>query len=60
MTARGEQHGRAKLTIWEVVAIRLVLAEPEPPSVSAVARAFAVDRRTVQRVRDGKRWGWVG
>jgi len=58
-TVRGEQHGRAKLTMWDVIAIRLVFEEPDPPSIEDVARAFSLDRRSVRSVRDRINWKWL-
>jgi len=60
MNARGERHGRAKLSMWDVIAIRCLLSiRIDPPSVSAIARAFEISRRTVTGIRSGKNWGWL-
>lgn len=59
MMAMGEDHGRAKLTIWDVAAIKLLLAEPSAPPMTHVARAFGVNPPQVQRIRKGECWGWL-
>lgn len=52
----GEGHAQAKLTAWEVVAVRLVLKEDKASSVARVARAFRVSHTTVRDIRDYRYW----
>lgn len=55
--ARGERHGRAKLSIWDVVAIRALFDLRDRPSISRIAAAFGISRQHVLRLRDGVHWG---
>lgn len=57
--ARGEKHGRAKLSMWDVVAIRALFGPADHPSVSRIAKAFGISRRHVVRLRDGDHWGHI-
>lgn len=52
--ARGERHGRAKLTVEKVLAIRA-----DGRSVRAVARAFGISRKQVRRILDREQWAHV-
>lgn len=54
MMAMGEEHGRAKLTTWDVLAIRALHDDAVPkwdrPSIAATARAFGVGTRNIRRI----------
>ncbi|MFN4017640.1 MAG: helix-turn-helix domain-containing protein [Reyranella sp.] len=52
--ARGEAHGRAKLTNAEVRAIR-----SDGGTVYGIAKRFGISRRQVRRILDGDHWGHV-
>jgi len=56
-TARGEAVGTAKLTVEAVRAVRQRVAAGE--AVSAVARAYGVDRKSIRRVVQGVYWQWL-
>jgi len=53
-SAIGTQNGRAELTEMEVTVIRNRLASGE--SMSSIAKAFHVDRKTVPAIRDRRTW----
>jgi hypothetical protein len=55
--ARGERHGRAKLTDNDVRVIRRILADGG--SQSLAARWFAVSKGTIQDIARGKNWRWL-
>ncbi len=60
-SARGESHGRAKLSAGEVQQIRL-LAEGGEWTVSALARAFDISRAAIRKVIKGVTWNddmWI-
>lgn len=61
MMAMGEDHGRAKLTTWDVLAIRALhdLPKHERPSIRATARAFGVGTRNVRRIILRQVWRWL-
>jgi hypothetical protein len=54
--ARGERHGMAKLSMWDVCAIRALFEGDLTPSISRIARAFGLNRSTVRKIRDRKIW----
>lgn len=54
-TARGESHGRAKLSAGEVQQIRL-LAEGDEWSISAMARSFGVSRAAIRKIIRRDTW----
>lgn len=58
MRARGERHGRAKLTLWDVCAIRALFLPPMPrlPVITRIATAFGISERQVRKIRDGMNW----
>ena len=49
--ARGEKHGRAKLTADQVLAIRV-----DGRSIRSIARAFGISRKQVRRILDREAW----
>ena len=51
---KGEMHGRAKLTEFDIVAIRKLAAEIGP---SAIARRFKVAPSTISLIVSRQRWG---
>lgn len=51
---RGEQHGHAKLTEEDVLAIYRSSARQE-----TVARIYGIARQTVSDIRIGRRWKWL-
>lgn len=51
---RGERNSQAKLTVEEVRAIFL-----DPRNAAEVAAEYHVDRRQINRIRNGDRWGWA-
>lgn len=57
MNLRGEDHPHAKLTMWDVIAIRCLIAELT--SVSRIARAFGVDRKTIRSIDRRLIWNWL-
>lgn len=54
MRARGERHGRAKLTEEQVIIIRT-----NGKSVRSTAREFGISRATVRRIRDRILWSHI-
>jgi hypothetical protein len=50
MMAHGEKHGRAKLSLWEICAIRALFLHPMPPPMARVARAFGITPAHVRRI----------
>lgn len=54
--ARGERASGAKLSVWDVAAIRALFAGEQPPTVYGVAKAYGISRRQVRRIRDGQHW----
>lgn len=57
---RGELHGRAKLSIWDVAAIKLLFEDrSSAPPMTRAARAFGVTPAQVRRILRGERWGWM-
>ena len=56
-TLRGERNAASKLTEGQVRDIRRRLAAGE--SRRSLARAFGVDKRTVQFIERGRKWGWL-
>jgi len=54
VTARGEEHCRAKLTEAEVLAIFR-----DGRNQKDTAKAFGVSKATVCFIRDGRNWGWL-
>jgi hypothetical protein len=56
-TARGEQHGRAKLTRDAVRAIwaRLTAGDTK----SRIAKEYGVSRRAIRLIETGANWGWL-
>jgi len=63
MMAQGEDHGRAKLTTWDVLAIRALhddaLPRWERPSIADTSRAFGVTRKTVRAIILRQIWRWL-
>lgn len=57
MNARGEDHAHAKLTMWDVIAIRLLIEGLVP--VARIARAFGVDRKTIRSIDRRLIWNWL-
>lgn len=57
-TKRGSQHGRAKLDEQKVVAARIAY-HVEGVSISALARRYKVDRKTMRRVLNRETWTHV-
>ena len=49
--ARGEKHGRAKLTAEQVHAIR-----QDGGTIYGIARRYGISRRQVRRILDGVHW----
>ncbi len=56
MHAQGERQARAKLSWWDICAIRALLEAEKPTSVGRIARAFGISRRQVRRIGDRKQW----
>lgn len=54
--AQGEAVNTAKLTWEQVRNIRRMLADPEPPTITALAKKYGVDRHTIRKIRDGHSW----
>jgi hypothetical protein len=52
--ARGSRQGSSKLTEHDVLAIRI-----SPIGTRRLAKHLGVSRTTVQKVRQGKTWGWL-
>jgi len=61
--AMGEDHGRAKLTTWDVLAIRALHDDSVPrwqrPAMARTARAFGVTPKTIRRIVDRQIWRWL-
>lgn len=57
MNARGDAHGNVKLTMWDVIAIRCLLAECMPKA--RIARAFGVSNKTVRSIDQRVIWKWL-
>lgn len=53
-SAKGEQNGRAKLTVGKV---KEILKSTE--SFVALARTYGVDRKTIHLIKQRKIWVWV-
>jgi len=53
--ARGEKHGRSKLSKGEIQQIRL-LAESNEWTISALARAYGCSRANIRRIIRGETW----
>lgn len=53
MKARGEEHGRCKLSMWDVAAIKALFLHPTPPPKARVARAFGITPAHVRRILNG-------
>jgi DNA invertase Pin-like site-specific DNA recombinase len=51
MRARGEKHGRAKLTAGQVREIRSAGG-----TVYGLAKRFGISRRQIRRILDGDQW----
>ena len=49
----GEKNGRAKLTVADVAAIR---SEIGKKTIADIARGYGVNRRTIEKIRDGEIW----
>lgn len=49
----------AKLTVWDVVAMRLLFDDDDPPTTERVARAFDVNWTTAYDVRTNRQWKWL-
>ena len=49
--ARGEKHGRAKLTADQVQAIR-----EDGGTIYGIAKRYGISRRQVVRIRRGEHW----
>lgn len=54
---RGEEHGNAKLTVPDVREIRRLAAAGV--SHGAIAGQFPITRRSVTRIVNRERWGWL-
>jgi len=52
--ARGEKHGRAKLSAAQVQAIRT-----DGGTIYGIAKRFGISRRQVRRILDRDHWGHV-
>lgn len=57
MNPRGEANGQSKLTMWDVIAIRLLLEGGTP--TGRVAKAFGVARRTIRSIELRLIWSWL-
>lgn len=56
---RSEEYRTAKLTMWDVIAIRVLLAERPAPPKAQIGRAFDVARTTVNDIDYRKQWDWL-
>lgn len=56
-TARGQNHGRSKLTETDVVYIR---ANPDRLTGDALAAKFSVGKSTISFIRNGRSWKYSG
>jgi hypothetical protein len=56
-TARGEGHGRAKLTEQDVIEVRALRRRGE--TITALAQRFEVDRRTIRFAVTHTTWAHV-
>ena len=56
-SAKGEDHGRVKLTEGNVRTIRRRLAEGVPQQ--ALADFFGVSRKAIYQIKTSKNWGWL-
>ncbi len=54
--ARGEHHGRAKLTITEVQEIRTILLQSNRPSYEEIGRQFGVNQSHIHRIAYRRVW----
>ncbi len=52
--AKGEKHGRCKLTEKQVLQIR-----QEVGSQKSIAKKYGVSRREIGFIKSGKKWGWL-
>ncbi len=57
--ARGEHHGRAKLTAAEVQEIRTILSQPNRPSYEQIGQQFGVNQSHIHRIAHRKAWSHV-
>lgn len=51
---KGGEHCYAKLSAWDVAAIRLLLEESVP--LLRISKAFWISCRQLRRIRDGQGW----
>lgn len=56
---QGEQHGGSKLSNEDILAIRDLFAQPNPPQQRAVAKACGVADTTIRHIIQRKRWNHV-
>jgi len=54
MRARGETHGRVKLTAAQVLAIKAALAHGV--TKYRLSRSYGVSRKQIKRIEDGDAW----
>lgn len=59
MMAMGEDHGRAKLTTWDVLAIRALHREDLPRWERPPIAAFGVTPKTVRQIVLRQIWRWL-
>ena len=59
LVRRGAKNPRAKLSEEQILAIRSVFAEPNPPTYKLAGKAFGVGHQTIWRVVHGHRYAVV-
>lgn len=57
--ARGEQHGRTKLTTIEIQTIRTIVSKPDRPSYEQIGKQFGVNQSHIYRIAKRKVWKHV-